>query len=201
MKQTERRAVQTPANTFHLPESYGEIERIDLLENRRQLLLVNGLAVLIAAVMILPPLIVRGLHFREDGIGLILLKIVILLTAAVVYMALHELVHGVFIRKYSGRRPGYGVGMGYACAGSDAYFNKKSYIIIALSPVIIWGVALLILNLALSSAWFWVVYGVQITNISGAAGDYYVTYRMLKMPSDILVRDSGTKMAVYAPKQ
>lgn len=201
MKQNERRAGVRPPNTFNLPAGYDEVGRINLLVNRRHLLLINSLAFGIAAVLIVAALIARGVNFTGSGIGMVLLKIVVLAAAIFVYIVLHELTHGVFIKKYSGKRAIYGFGMGYACAGSNAYFNKKSYIIIALAPVVFWGAVLLVLNLLLPSSWFWVVYGVQILNLSGAAGDYYVTYKMLQIPSDILVRDSGTVMVIYAPKR
>lgn len=199
MEQNERRAGTIPPNTFDLPAEYYKLDKIDLLGNRRQLLLVNGLALVLVVVMIAAALMARGLNFR-GGIGMILLKIAALAAAMAVYILLHELVHGIFIKKYSGKPASYGLGMGYAYAGSKAYFNKKSYIIIALAPVVIWGVVLLVLNLLLPSFWFWVVYGVQVLNLSGAAGDYFVTYKMLKMPPDILVRDSGTLMLIYAPR-
>ena len=48
-------------------------------------------------------------------------------------------------------------------------------------------------------AWFWVVFAIQIMNLSGAAGDLYVTVRFLRLPKDILVKDTGVAMTVYAP--
>ena len=61
------------------------------------------------------------------------------------------------------------------------------------------GAVLLALNFVFSSgAAFWCVYIVQITNISGAAGDMYVTGKFLRLPRDILVHDSGVSMTVYA---
>lgn len=187
-------------NTFELPSEYSQIEVIDLLGNRRQLLLVNGFCLLIAAVMVFAVPLFYGLQFAFsiDNLWGFVLKLLVFVVAVVIYMVLHELVHGVFIKKFSGQRAKYGFGFGYAYAGSDCYFNKKSYIIIALSPVIFWGAVLVVLNLLVPSGWFWVVYGVQIINVSGAAGDYYVTHRMLRLPEDILVKDSGTKMLVYS---
>jgi hypothetical protein len=88
----------------------------------------------------------------------------------------------------------------YAYAGSEAYFNKKSYIIIALAPVVIWGAVLGVLCAVLPQSWFWVVYLIQIGNISGAAGDFYVTFKFLKLPKDILVNDTGVAMTVYTKK-
>ena len=37
----------------------------------------------------------------------------------------------------------------------------------------------------------------QIGNISGAAGDIYVTVRLWNEPSTILVRDTGVDMTVF----
>jgi hypothetical protein len=110
---------------------------------------------------------------------------------------LHELVHGIFMKHYSGVKPKYGFTLLYAYAGSTAYFNKKSYIIIALAPVVIWGIVLGVLCAVLPVSWFWVFYFIQMGNISGAAGDAYVTYKMLTFPKDILVNDTGVAMTVY----
>ena len=38
----------------------------------------------------------------------------------------------------------------------------------------------------------------QIGNLSGAAGDLFVTVKFAGMPKDILVQDSGVSMAVYS---
>ena len=115
----------------------------------------------------------------------------------IAYIVLHELVHGVFMKCFSGIKPKYGFTLMYAYAGSSAYFNKKSYIIIALAPVVIWGAVLGVLCAVLPQSWFWVVYLIQIGNISGAAGDFYVTFKFLKLPKDILVNDTGVAMTVY----
>lgn len=189
-------------NTLLLPENYVEIAKIDLLNNRRQLLAVNGLALLIAAVMLAVglALVPVKLTFADGGFWRLLFKTGIFIAGVVLYTVLHELVHGVFIKKFSGRKAKYGFGMGYAYAGSEAYFKKRSYIVIALAPIIILGAGLAVLNFRFTG-WFWVIYGLQMLNVSGAAGDFYVTYRMLKFPPDILVQDSGTEMTVYAPKK
>ena len=42
------------------------------------------------------------------------------------------------------------------------------------------------------------VWILQIANVSGAAGDVYVTLRLLRLPRDLLVRDTGVAMTVYS---
>ena len=187
-------------NCTSLPNDYKEVLKIDLQKNKKLALLVNGLALLIAAVMVLIPLLSENTrcvimdYIFDDSF----LKLIILCIGMVVYMILHELVHGIFMKKFSGVKPKYGFTGLYAYAGSTAYFNKKCYIIIALAPIVIWGIVLLILQLAVPSSWGWTVYFIQIINISGAAGDVYVTYKMSRMPSDILVNDVGVSMTVYS---
>lgn len=88
----------------------------------------------------------------------------------VLYLVLHELVHGICMRAFSGVRPHYGFTGLYAYAGSSAYFGKKPYIVIALAPIVVWGAVLAILNLLVPASWFWPVYFIQIINVSGAAG-------------------------------
>ena len=82
--------------------------------------------------------------------------------------------------------------------GSNWFYDKKRYLVIALSPVIIWGVVLSALCVVIPRDFFWSVYFIQIMNISGAAGDLYVTYKMLRLPPDILVRDTGTSMEIFS---
>ncbi len=184
-----------------LPEGYREIFRIDLQKDRKTALLVNGIAILIAV-----PMIVIGAVFvpfsalfdLSEGLMAYLGKLAVLILGLILYMILHEAVHGVCMKRFVNTKVHYGFTGIYAYAGSTAYFNKKSYIIIALAPVVIWGIVLLAINCVASMSWFWCVYIIQVCNVSGAAGDVYVTYKFLKMPEDILINDTGVAMTVYS---
>ena len=86
----------------------------------------------------------------------------------------------------------------YAFVGSSDYYDKTAYIFIALAPVVIWGIVLAIVNLLVSVEWFWVVYFIQIMNLSGAAGDLYVTVKFSRLPKDVLIQDYGVGMKVFS---
>jgi len=183
-----------------LPEGYREWMKVDLQKNKKLALIVNGIGLIIAVVMaVIGQLIVpiQTLFDMEAGLGMYTLRFVVLLAGMVAYIILHELVHGVVMKHYSGQKPFYGFTGLYAYAGSKCYFDRRSYIVIALAPIVVWGVVLLILNLFAAGSWFWVVYFIQISNVSGAAGDFYVSARFSKMPQDILVNDVGVSMTVY----
>ena len=183
-------------NQKTLPENYKQIFEIDLMKNKKQMVAVN----VIAAVVMIAMIVIGGVMVPIGQLyeGNIALKMLLLWAGYMAYIVLHELVHGIFMKHYSGVKPKYGFTLLYAYAGSTAYFNKKSYIIIALAPVVIWGIVLGVLCAVVPSGWFWIPYFIQTGNVSGAAGDAYVTYKMLTFPKDILVNDTGVAMTVYA---
>ena len=187
-----------------LPENYSKIFDIDLKENKKMAAIVNVGAVAIAVVMVLVAMRFHsiGMLFEmSDGFGAYIARFVTVMLGSLAYIIIHELVHGFFMKRFSGMKPKYGYTFVYAYAGSEAYFNKRDYIIIALSPIVILGIVIAIINALVPETWFWVIYFIQICNISGAAGDLYVTAKLLKQPADILVNDSGVAMQVYAPEK
>lgn len=184
---------------FALPEGYREIRTLNLAREQRPALIVSGLALAIGIGYIL--LARLGLPLSallRDSLGGTLLSLLILAAAFVAYVVGHELIHGLFIGLFSGRRPKFGFNWLFAWAGSDAYFSRARYILIALAPVALFGVLFLVLALALPPAWYWHVQLLQAYNLAGAAGDYYVVALAGRMPAGLLVRDTGFEMTFYA---
>ena len=185
----------------NLPEGYKEIFTVNLQKDKKTAVLVNVLATVIAIALCVP------MHFyisfftlfdMEQGLGAYTLRFIVLLVLLVVYMVLHELVHGITMKLFGTKKIKYGFTGLYAFAGSDDYYPKLPYIIIALAPVAVLGVVIAVINCFVPREWFWVVYFIQLMNISGAAGDMYVTAKFSRMPKDILVQDSGICMTVYS---
>ena len=186
---------------FQLPDGYREIYSVDLQKDKKLSLLVNGLATLIGVLLAVPMhfiVPISTLFDMSQGMGAYFLRFGVLMVAMVAYMVAHELVHGAAMKLCGTKRVKYGYTGLYAFAGSEDYYDKAAYLFIALAPVVLWGIVLLVLQFCVPTSWFWVVYLVQITNLSGAAGDYYVTARFSRLPKNILVRDSGVSMCVYA---
>lgn len=186
-----------------LPEGYAPLFSMDLQENKRLMLLVNIIGTAIAILAVVPALFFvpfSALFDMSAGLGAYALRFAALLVGMVLYVVLHELVHGIFMRAISGVSVRYGFTGMYAYAGSDAYFGKASYLLIAMAPVVIWGVVLAVACCFVPAEWFWVVYLIQVVNLSGAGGDIYVTFKFCRLPRDILVRDTGVAMTVFGPK-
>lgn len=186
-----------------LPEGYKALATLDLLRNKKQLIAVNLLSVvllLLTAAVGLPWAKARGAALPTSWWG-ILVQLGIALVAVGCYITLHELVHGFWMKRFSGQKPKYGFKIIYAYAGSPMYFARGPYVIIALAPLVLWGLVLAAMCAVVPPGWFWTVFLVQMMNVSGAAGDVYVVWRMGPMPKDALVRDTGTRMTIYSKAQ
>lgn len=184
-----------------LPDGYKEIYSIDLKKNKKMSLLVNLLAIFISIAMAVPMhfiVPITTLFDMEQGLKDYTMRFVVLLVASVLYIILHEAVHGIAMKICGTKKVKYGFTGLYAFAGSDDFYDKTAYIFIALAPVILWGVVFAIINPFVPTSWFWVVYMLQIMNISGAAGDFFVSARFSRLPKDILVKDYGVGMTVYS---
>lgn len=187
--------------TEFLPEGYSETCTVNLQEDKKTSLLVNLSAVIIAVLLAVPALFavpVSYMFSMEKGIIDYMLRFVSLMVLIFVYLILHELVHGVAMKICGTKKVKYGFTGLYAFAGSEDFYDKKAYIFIALAPVVFWGIVIAVINLFVPLEWFWVVYFLQIINLSGAAGDLYVTIKFFRLPSDILVKDTGIMMTVYS---
>ena len=134
----------------------------------------------------------------DGGMGTYFLRFVVLAASSLIYIVLHEAVHGVAMKLCGTKKVKYGFTGIYAFASSDDHYPRDAYIFIALAPVVLFSVIFAVLCSFTCGAWFWVVYILQIINISGAAGDLFVTVRFLFLPRDILVRDFGVSMTVYS---
>lgn len=183
-----------------LPEGCREILSLNLQKDKKTALLVNGLALLIMAVMLVPALLLVPVAPLLDMSNppLYFLRWGTLLAGAIAYIILHEWTHGFVMSRCGASRVKYGFTGLYAYAGSADYFPKRAYITVALAPLVLWGILLLIVLLLVPEDWFWVAYGLQIANIGGAAGDIYVVWRFRKLPGDILIQDDGVSMTVFA---
>lgn len=183
-----------------LPDGYIERCTIDLQKNKKEAVIVNVLSALIALVMF--AMMERKLPFMKWTDEMLAAKQLIPALAAIVvgmliYVILHEFTHGAVMRLMGGKQVRYGFTGMYAYAGSEEdYFPKRQYLCIALAPVLVWGIIFLIMQL-LFTGWEWVVWFLQIANVGGAAGDIYVSAKVSRMSSTILVRDTGVSMTVF----
>ena len=182
-----------------LPQGYAPYASIDLLHNKKQFWIVNGLSLALCVLMLVPPFLwgYSPLDFNGEGsLPAYFLRVSAAIVGLLAYIALHELTHGAVMMACNAKVH-YGYKVAYAYAGSYAYFTRTAYAVIALAPVVVWGVIFAVLAVCLPREWFWVVWLWQLMNISGASGDFYCTCRILRASRGTLVQDTGTAMTFY----
>lgn len=186
-----------------VPEGYRAIYTVDLQKDKKTALLINGTAMLAMIVMAV------GMHFivpfwtvfegLEDDLRPMLVKLAVMGVGYVAYIILHELTHAAVMKHFGAEKVRFGFTGLYAFAGSECdYYDRHAYLRIALAPLIVWGVVFLVLSLIVPVGWYWIVWFWQIGNVSGSAGDVFVTIKFSSMPKDILVRDTGIGMEVFS---
>ncbi len=187
----------------HLPAGYRQIDSIDLQKDKKAALTVNALALLIGAAMILganPFVPITSLFTGSDSLT-VGLRFLVLGVSIFAYLFLHELVHGIVMKALGTKKVRYGFTGLYAFAGSDDYYDKSGYLTVALAPILTFGVLFAAILPLVPQGWFWVAYLLQVINLSGAAGDLFVTVRFARLPKDIAVRDCGVSMTVYSKSE
>ena len=183
-------------NYKRLPRGYRYAATLDFMRNIKQMKAVVWLSLALIVVPVLIGLLavpvmpswrwMLGRWYRWPA----------LLAALALYIPLHELTHGAAMWLLSGVRPKYGLKLPYAYCGSTAWLDRPSHVITALAPVVLWGIGLLAAALFAPIEWFWPLWILQISNLSGSAGDIYCVWYLLQMDGDLLIQDTGVHMRI-----
>ena len=179
---------------------YKECTRIDLVKNKKEALLVNIYGIIIMVVMaVFIPLLIMGGIIEFNLETTFPLFFIVLLISLILYIPLHEIAHGIVLKKYTDEKLSFGWKLVYAyCGSKEAVVDRKEYYAVALAPLLVFSVvfiSLMFLNPSLSLVW----YVMEIMNVSGSVGDIYVSIKLRKEKSrDILITDSGTDMSFWS---
>jgi hypothetical protein len=183
--------------TKNLPEGYIEYAKIDFVNSKKDAIIINVIALIVAIMLIGLTDVPFKTVIPEGGLFPLLIKLILLVAALSVYIILHEAFHGLAIGLISRSKPHFGFKYTYAYTGSDMYFDRLSYIVIALTPIIILGILLLAILFSVPIEWYWFVYIPVILNFAGSAGDLYVTGLTLHMPKNALIHDEGVVITIF----
>lgn len=183
-------------NSAQLPSNYQFDMKMDLKNDKKTYIAIQGLVLFIVAIMIG---LAIWLNFPTKNNWSTVATVLVTVAMCAVYMIMHELVHGVFLKMFSNIKPIYFVRFPFLCTGSEAYFNKRSFNIIALAPVVIWGVFLVAMLFVLPPNFFLSIFIVTTLNFASAAGDYFQVSAISKLSPTALIQDNGKETKVFLP--
>lgn len=189
-----------------LPVGYVQQGVIDLSKDRRLLILVNLLALLLLFVFggvflwlarILRPELAAVELIPQGSGGLILFLLEVLAVSFVMVVA-HEGIHGLFFWRITRHKPHYGFRGAYAYAAAPGwYIPVRQYIWVGIAPLVIIsavGVALLaVIPLELVLPLLLLL----IMNAAGAVGDLLAVGWILTKPAGWLAEDKGDSITLY----
>ena len=131
-----------------------------------------------------------------------LFKVVPLLILAIpllviLYIAIHEFLHGILMKYYSGIIPQYGFSGPFIFAKSEAVFHKNAYMIITLAPMIILGVISAVFCFIMSGAGIWFAIFTWVINLYASRGDIQAVLLLKGLPSTYGIKDDGDSLQLY----
>lgn len=112
------------------------------------------------------------------------------------YVIVHELIHGVFMKFYSGTSPKYAFNGPFIFAKSDAYFSKSSYITLTLAPFIILGIGAILLGFFIPIEGVWFAIFIGSINLYASRGDLHAAILLINLPKELVIKDDGDSIDI-----
>jgi len=189
------------ASTQMLPDGYVQSGEINLKKDKRLSILLN-----IGAFIIFIPMFYLLSGFialvRPDitnfSVTITIGKVFSAIGLVVFVLIIHEIIHGLFFWIFSHGRPVFALRPLYAYAGAPTwFFPKRQYAITALGPLIIIGAVGLLLLLLAPISWMLMIALLVALNTSGAIGDVFVFFRLLKCSPTSFANDTGEVVTFF----
>ena len=188
-------------STQTLPAGYIQSIQINLKKDMRLAILLN-----ISAFIIFIPMFYLLSRFialvRPDitnfSVTITIGKVFGAIGLVVLVLIIHEIIHGLFFWIFSHGRPVFALRPLYAYAGAPTwFFPKRQYAITALGPLIIIGTVGLLLLLLAPISWMLMIALLVALNTSGAIGDIFVFFRLLKCSQASFANDTGEVVTFF----
>ncbi len=192
-----------------LPEGYKEAKVVDAKEKKTSVLFVVFSAVLTIIILVPVLLTFGGLRFLHEEYGRtrMLAADGVFLVSMVLYIVLHELVHGVAYKALTHQKLTFGFTLTVAfCGVPDVYTSRKTALIALLAPFVTFSVILIPLTIWFYSfnRLYYLLSGILFAiHFGGCIGDLYMTYLLLFKFRDprTLMNDTGPKQTIFVPER
>ena len=193
-----------------LPDGYRSFKELNLAKNQKLMIKLSLASLVLFVVsgvlftwilhLLRADFVGGGAKFSLVNINLVTSSISLLVLLAVLFLMVifHEGVHGLFFWLFTGGKVQFGFKGAYAYAAApDWYLPKNPYLVVSLAPLVIITVLGFITMLYVPSDWILPILLLITLNASGAVGDLYAFFWIVKQPKDVLIQDFGVRMHVH----
>lgn len=171
----------------------------DTSKDKKLMFYVNLTEAVVGAVLLL--IGCKIVPFKEmynvSGLTKFMWRSVALVLCMAACLALHEMIHIIAVKHFTGESAEKGFDKFYPYVGSKEELNKKNYLRISLAPIVIIDVFLLILLAIAPRSWFWLVYITLTMHVSGTVGDIYCAYKIISEKNGITIIDNGKAVEIW----
>ncbi len=194
-----------------IPQDYVLVKHVDAKSDKKQMLVYTLLS-FVPLLIILPVLILIARYCNgydiSDGFQDYSGSIALLITGVVllIYVVLHELVHGVTYKIFTGAKLTFGLTLTVAfCGVPEIYVRKKASFAALVMPFLVFSVIFIALTIGLwfVSPLFGIFSGVVFAlHLGGCVGDLHWTLMYLTKfrHCNTLMRDTGPTQWLYIPQ-
>ena len=189
-----------------LPQNYKLVKTIDA-KNAKIGVILNSIALIVMIACILGAYFIVDVPFGklvnfEDNYGISgVLRLLVFLVLSIVYVILHELVHGAAYKALTKQKLTYGFTFTVAfCGVPHIYVYRKTALIAVLAPFLVFLPILLILCFALPDPFEKVLAATLLgMHVGGCSGDLWVAGILTFKYRDnsTLMNDTGPKQTFY----
>ena len=192
-----------------LPEGYRQVCYINA-QNAKFGIIFNLIAIAVCAVVVFAAFGVAYLFAEKSSSDISGTSMLILIWATlavmVIYLVLHELVHGIAYKSLTGEKLTFGLSWSCAfCGVPNIYTYRKTSIIASAAPLTVFSVVFCALCAVLFYVNIWYFYAAAFLlgmHLGGCSGDIYMLILMAKYKDPrLLVRDTGPAQTFYMPEE
>lgn len=192
-----------------LPEGYRQVCYIDA-KSAKFGIIFNLIAVAVCAVVMFAAFGVTYLFAEQPSSDISSTSMLILMWATlaimVIYLVLHELLHGVAYKSLTGEKLTFGLSWSCAfCGVPNIYTYRKTSIIASATPLVVFSVVFCVLCAVLfyvNIRYFFAAAFLLGMHLGGCSGDIYMLILMAKYKNPkLLVRDTGPAQTFYMPEE
>ncbi len=189
-----------------LPQGYKEVFSINA-KNFKTGLIFNLVALAPVILLVALGIIILDINGKTDYFlsSEFLISLFCCLVATLIYMVLHELVHGIVYKSMTRRKLTFGLSWSCAfCGVPDVYCYRRTALFALIMPFAVFT----LLFAALTAVSYFVFYYAFVPcclllglHVGGCSGDLYMTALLLFRYKDkrLLVRDTGPEQFLYLP--
>ena len=188
---------------FEVPAGYREVFHFDA-KDRKDAVKMTIWAFIIMVIAVV--LVILGADLKQIDMDHVFKYYAVWIVSMIVYIVLHELVHGAVYKALTHRKLTFGITWSAAfCGVPDIYVYRNTALASLVAPLTVFTVLLVPLTLWLRTVdmgWYMVSGLLFAIHISGCAGDLYITKMLLTKFKDprILMRDTGPAQWIFEPE-